>query len=523
MKAVIFCRVSSRDQEETGYSLPSQEKFLLDYAQRKEFEIVKVVSTAESASRYKRRKVFDEMLSYVQTENIHVIICEKVDRFTRSHKDSVTIGKWIMANQQNEVHFVKNYFILNQSTKASERFTWNIHVSKAEYDLDNLSEEVKKGQVEKLESGWKPSRPPLGYKSVYDDGKVIQVFDDKTSGMVKRMLNLYSTGNYSVKILSDLMFSEGLRSKKGQRVSSSRVHGYLTNPYYTGLIPWKGNTYSGKHEPLIDMPTFNRNKELLKGNNTPKKSIHDFAFKALLRCKECTGIITWETHKGITYGHCNHYRSCKQTKWLKENDAIIQLSPALVSLQVKNERLRSWIYHALLSRQVHDMQYRKDARESLLVSFEKAKKKISNLVDMRTSNEIDPDMYSQKKQKYLEEKQQIEASLLKYENNEVKSDDLVSKIYAVSQNALQEFASRMPDRKRSLLRLIFSSITLDQGKLDFEYTKRFQALKRIVELTNSSKVAKIVKNTEPIFEPSKYPITTFQNPLFSPSYSALRR
>ncbi|MEK7604896.1 MAG: recombinase family protein [Patescibacteria group bacterium] len=32
MKAVIYARVSSKDQEETGYSLPAQEKFLKEYA-----------------------------------------------------------------------------------------------------------------------------------------------------------------------------------------------------------------------------------------------------------------------------------------------------------------------------------------------------------------------------------------------------------------------------------------------------------------------------------------------------------
>ena len=32
MKAVLYARVSTRDQEETGYSLPAQEKLLKEYA-----------------------------------------------------------------------------------------------------------------------------------------------------------------------------------------------------------------------------------------------------------------------------------------------------------------------------------------------------------------------------------------------------------------------------------------------------------------------------------------------------------
>jgi len=42
MKAVIYARVSSKEQEETGYSLPAQEKLLKEYAERNGFEIAKV-------------------------------------------------------------------------------------------------------------------------------------------------------------------------------------------------------------------------------------------------------------------------------------------------------------------------------------------------------------------------------------------------------------------------------------------------------------------------------------------------
>jgi len=35
MKTILFARVSSREQEETGYSLPSQKKLLKEYAEKK--------------------------------------------------------------------------------------------------------------------------------------------------------------------------------------------------------------------------------------------------------------------------------------------------------------------------------------------------------------------------------------------------------------------------------------------------------------------------------------------------------
>jgi site-specific DNA recombinase len=55
-KAVGYCRVSSKEQEETGYSLPAQEKLVREYAEKMGFELVKVFSISESASgRFKEK------------------------------------------------------------------------------------------------------------------------------------------------------------------------------------------------------------------------------------------------------------------------------------------------------------------------------------------------------------------------------------------------------------------------------------------------------------------------------------
>ena len=50
MQAVGYARVSSKDQEDTGYSLPAQEKLLHDYADRNGFDLVKVFAIQESAA-----------------------------------------------------------------------------------------------------------------------------------------------------------------------------------------------------------------------------------------------------------------------------------------------------------------------------------------------------------------------------------------------------------------------------------------------------------------------------------------
>jgi site-specific DNA recombinase len=95
MKAVLFCRVSSKEQEETGYSLPAQEKLLRGYADKNSFKIGKIFSISESASGHKQREIFAQMVRFVQKQQIEIIVCEKTDRLTRNFKDMVMIDEWL--------------------------------------------------------------------------------------------------------------------------------------------------------------------------------------------------------------------------------------------------------------------------------------------------------------------------------------------------------------------------------------------------------------------------------------------
>src|SRR3989344_3563795 len=105
MKAVIYARVSSKEQEETGYSLDAQEKLLKDYAEKSGFVIKKVFRVTESASGRQIRKTFNEMLQYTIKEKVPTLLCEKIDRLTRNLKDAASISDWLTEDDSREVHF----------------------------------------------------------------------------------------------------------------------------------------------------------------------------------------------------------------------------------------------------------------------------------------------------------------------------------------------------------------------------------------------------------------------------------
>lgn len=149
----MYCRVSSKEQEETGYSLPAQEKLLKEYAQRKGFTIVKVFSISESASGVKQRQVFHEMIKYAEKNRIPHLLCEKVDRLTRNLKDAIVVSDWLENNEERQLHFVKQNLVLHKDAKSDEKFRWDIEIILAKKYIANLSEEVKKGQKEKIAQG----------------------------------------------------------------------------------------------------------------------------------------------------------------------------------------------------------------------------------------------------------------------------------------------------------------------------------------------------------------------------------
>ncbi len=121
IKAIIYARVSSKEQEETGYSLEAQEKLLKDYADQK-FDVVKIYKVTESASGKQIRKMFIDMIDFATREEINVILCEKIDRLTRNLKDAATASDWILASDDRQIHFVKENFVVRKNTKAHENF-----------------------------------------------------------------------------------------------------------------------------------------------------------------------------------------------------------------------------------------------------------------------------------------------------------------------------------------------------------------------------------------------------------------
>ena len=509
MKTAIFCRVSSKEQEETGYSLPAQEKFLRDYADKQGLEVAKVFAISESAAGKIQRKTFNEMIDYVRKKNICSIVVETTDRLTRNFSDVPIIDKWVTENSEHQIHLVKEGTILHNNSPSHEVFMWRVKVGTAEYYVRLLSENVKKGQKEKLAQGWIPTKPPLGYKTVGETGHKIHVIDEGTASLVRKMFEVYASGNYSIKALAKKMYEEGMRSPKGNKLVISRTHSLLRDPFYMGKIRWNDEIYEGKHQPLISKELFDKVQAMLKSKTTPKYRKHNYLFQGMIRCAGCNGLITWEEQRGHHYGHCNHYHDCDQKAWVKEPEVEEQLLTAFDSLRLKNRRIVAWLKKALKESHQDEMEYHNSTVGELQIRYEAVQKRMDKLYDDKLDEKITPDFYNRKFKQYSDEKDELTETIKRHSTASTGYLNLGISLYELSQRAreiyLKAKAKDMLKEQKNLMRLVFAKITLDEGKLNWEYSKAFKILSEAVSKTNCSKVRKLDDFQNKTFEHRELP------------------
>src|SRR5262245_29029238 len=90
-QAVIYARVSSKEQDKEGFSIPAQLKLLKEFAAAQGFAVVQEYVDVETA-RQTGRAAFGEMVAYLKAHSsTPVMLVEKTDRLYRNLKDWVTV------------------------------------------------------------------------------------------------------------------------------------------------------------------------------------------------------------------------------------------------------------------------------------------------------------------------------------------------------------------------------------------------------------------------------------------------
>ena len=87
IRVVLYARVSSKDQEKEGFSIPAQLRLLREYATNKGFVIAQEFTDVETAKQSGRTN-FGQMLGYLRKHagGCRTVLVEKTDRLYRKKR-----------------------------------------------------------------------------------------------------------------------------------------------------------------------------------------------------------------------------------------------------------------------------------------------------------------------------------------------------------------------------------------------------------------------------------------------------
>jgi DNA invertase Pin-like site-specific DNA recombinase len=321
-KAVIYCRVSTEEQAETGHSLETQEKFCRQFAQRSGYAVVGVYRDEGKSGTTLDRPALRELLLRIQKNNsVQAVIVQETDRLARNTKDHLTIRALLEKGNVKLISVAQP--MLDDSPEGKMIDTIIASVNQFQSDIN--SRKIKKGLKERFDQGWWPNWAPFGYiTKLSRDNKKIVVPDPVRWRLLRQGLKLYLTGNYSALEITDILYEKGLKSKGGKKICNSIMTHILRNPFYAGIMIWKGEKKMGRHKPMITAEEYKRIIHIIDAHNLHacRRRKYSFLLRGFVFCNICGGRYTSEKHplkNNIAYYHCN-WRGDRGKKKLHTNE-----------------------------------------------------------------------------------------------------------------------------------------------------------------------------------------------------------
>lgn len=174
------------------------------------------------------------MLSLIEKGKASGILAWHPDRLARNSIDGGKIIYLCDLGLIKELKFPMFWF----DATPQGKFMLNIAFGQSKYYVDNLSENVKRGLRQKVRRGEQSGQAPTGYLNDKVNKKIIPDVD--RFRLVRKMFEVYATGNYSLKDTRNLLAQKGLLSKNGKVLTVSNTQMILKNPFYYGGFKFNG-------------------------------------------------------------------------------------------------------------------------------------------------------------------------------------------------------------------------------------------------------------------------------------------
>lgn len=461
-QAVLYSRVSSQEQAKECFSIPAQDKLLRGYGKEKRFHIAAAFTDIETAKRAGRTG-FDAIVAYLR-KNTHcrILLFEKTDRLYRNFRDWVTIDEI----QGLEVHFVKEGAVVRDESRSSEKFIHSIKVLMAKNFIDNLSEETRKGMVEKASQGIWPSYAPIGYLNADGpNGKRTVVPDPALAPLVRRLYELCATGKHSIEELAVIAHQEHLT--RGGPIHKSTVNKILRNRVYSGEFEWRGERYTAAFESIVPRDLWLASQAALdhRLGKRSKKTGHCFPFSRLPQCGSCGFAMVGEIKKAkYVYCHCSGARGKCPEPYVRQETLEEAYSAMLRRISI-DEGIVTWISTALRESPGDQKRFRDEGITKLKQDHLRLQKRLDLMYEDRLDGRIDVALFERKSNEYRQEQARILAEIEGFGAADGQYMEACIRLLELTKNMHRLFEKQQAAEKRRLLNFVVSNSVWKGGEI----------------------------------------------------------
>jgi DNA invertase Pin-like site-specific DNA recombinase len=299
-RAVIYARVSTDEQAEEGYSLDEQLRLCREFCERKGWNVIAEYVDPGVSGTTVDRPAFQQMLADARLGKFDNLCVHKLDRFSRSLMDALVtlsnLSRYQVALCSSSEDF--------DFTTPFGKIVLAILVAFAQYFIDNLRAETKKGLRGRALKGFYNGTLSFGYQRVPKDQGGVPVIDRKNIRGYYLAVRMCLKGKNNREIADEL-------NAKGYRTTGNRgnnlfipdnIADMLHSRFYLGMVVYKSVWRAGKHKAALSPETW----ELVQISLRQRSSARDntkttdriYPLRKLVHCARCGKPLRGQPQKG---------------------------------------------------------------------------------------------------------------------------------------------------------------------------------------------------------------------------------
>jgi len=477
-RAAIYVRVSTTEQEQTGYSLGEQQERLLAYCKAKGYAVYDVYVDGGFSGSNLNRPAIQKLKA--DMGKFDIVVVYKLDRLSRSQYDILElIEKTFLPHG---VDFVSMSEAFDTSTPFGRAMIGILGVF-AQLEREQIKERTMIGRRARAKEGkyYGGGKSPVGYE--YDGSKLIPIEHD--AKQIKIIFEMVAKDKSNQQIINALN-EGGYKTRYGAWTATSRVSEIIKNDVYIGTSRFGDIAYENAHEAIVSRELFD------KANARRRRKIEKFGYGNNFSKTSLLSGLVWCARCGSKYAMTNNMTEVKKHPHRQPRRYFNCYSRAFPKTSMAKQpgcKARIWrvddleqLVEAEIMKITFDKAFfsggsqestgdKEDAKQGIKKRVDEIDKQISRLMDLYSLDKMTFEAISEKVDELHKEKTKLLSQL----------EDGTPKNKAVPEQSIDEFQALLrgiidiwgladANQKHALLSSLINRIILDDDKIVIEWT-----------------------------------------------------